>query len=255
MTCADVVKQYRRLDDQIITRLNRAQAQLRDHSRLSSPGPSSWSRAGGSSTGAATASLEGVEGMCVRMWGEMMGQSGSSTLLPTTSVLPHTTLMRPRTRLQPDGRTARRSSPFACRRCNLLSRRNVRRASRRPTSGLPLRRCLARQGGESSDGRRRRFLCVASLPLRTPELCRLRRGLGGPARERAQYRGDHSETHVRRCVRRASSCGITERGLTGGCTAFRSRCPFFEPPAGDAVGRGWWDLAESGRAGKGPDVP
>lgn len=37
--------------------------------------------------------------------------------------------------------------------------------------------------------------------------------------------------------------------------AFRSRCPFFVPAASDAVGRGWWDLAESGKAGKGPDLP
>jgi len=66
---ADMVKQYRRLDDQIITRLNRASAQLRDQTRLTGSGPSSWSRSRGSSA----ESLDGVEGMCVRMWGEMMG--------------------------------------------------------------------------------------------------------------------------------------------------------------------------------------
>lgn len=64
-----MVKQYRRLDDQIITRLNRASAQLRDQSRVATPGPSSWSR--GRVGGAE--SLDGAEGMCVRMWGEMMG--------------------------------------------------------------------------------------------------------------------------------------------------------------------------------------
>ncbi len=33
----DMVKQYRKLDDQIIVRLNRAAAQLRDQDRLSRP--------------------------------------------------------------------------------------------------------------------------------------------------------------------------------------------------------------------------
>ena len=37
-------------------------------------------------------------------------------------------------------------------------------------------------------------------------------------------------------------------------TAFRSRCPFFTPHPNDSVGRGWWDLADSGRRGKGPDL-
>ncbi|CAD6582379.1 MAG: hypothetical protein TREMPRED_003269 [Tremellales sp. Tagirdzhanova-0007] len=74
----DMVKQYRRLDDQIITRLNRASAQLRDQSRLSHPGPSSWTR--GSSAREETS--EGAEGMCFRMWGEMMaGWAHRQTLL------------------------------------------------------------------------------------------------------------------------------------------------------------------------------
>lgn len=54
----ETVKQYRKLDDQIITRLNRAQAQLRDQSRISR------------SVDAAA----GVEGMCLHLWEEMMGE-------------------------------------------------------------------------------------------------------------------------------------------------------------------------------------
>ena len=53
----ETVKQYRKLDDQIITRLNRAQAQLRDLSRS-----------------AKTVSADqGTDGMCTRLWTEMMG--------------------------------------------------------------------------------------------------------------------------------------------------------------------------------------
>ncbi|TYJ56333.1 hypothetical protein B9479_003025 [Cryptococcus floricola] len=58
----DIVRQYRKLDDQIIIRLNRAQAELRDQSRTSG---SSWIPA---------KSMDGAEGMCVKLWAEMMGQ-------------------------------------------------------------------------------------------------------------------------------------------------------------------------------------
>jgi len=50
----DIVRQYRKLDDQVVTRLNRAQAQLRDEARAGK----------GSSP----------EGMCAKMWSEMMGE-------------------------------------------------------------------------------------------------------------------------------------------------------------------------------------
>lgn len=60
----DIVRQYRKLDDQIIIRLNRAQAELRDRARTSNEG--SW-------IGGGVKSMEGAEGMCVKMWGEMMG--------------------------------------------------------------------------------------------------------------------------------------------------------------------------------------
>lgn len=33
---------------------------------------------------------------------------------------------------------------------------------------------------------------------------------------------------------------------------FKSRCAFFHPS--DVPGKEWWDLAESGRAGQGPEV-
>lgn len=46
------MRQYRKLDDQVVTRLNRAQAQLRDEARLGK----------GSSP----------EGMCAKMWTEMI---------------------------------------------------------------------------------------------------------------------------------------------------------------------------------------
>lgn len=51
----EMVKQYRKLDDQIITRLNRAQAQFRDQSRAGSS-----SKSGGPDT------------MCYNLWHEMM---------------------------------------------------------------------------------------------------------------------------------------------------------------------------------------
>lgn len=38
-------------------------------------------------------------------------------------------------------------------------------------------------------------------------------------------------------------------------SAFKSRCPYFTPPVPDTAGRGWWDLADSGRIGKGPELP
>lgn len=53
---SDIVREYRKLDDQVVTRLNRAQAQLRDEARVGK---------GGS-----------PEGMCAKMWSEMMGASG-----------------------------------------------------------------------------------------------------------------------------------------------------------------------------------
>ncbi|ODO09063.1 hypothetical protein I350_02662 [Cryptococcus amylolentus CBS 6273] len=56
----EIVRQYRKLDDQIIIRLNRAQAELRDQSRTLG---SSWIPA---------KSMDGAEGMCVKLWAEMM---------------------------------------------------------------------------------------------------------------------------------------------------------------------------------------
>ncbi|WVQ74055.1 hypothetical protein IAR50_003638 [Cryptococcus sp. DSM 104548] len=58
----DIVRQYRKLDDQIIIRLNRAHAELRDQTRTSG---SSWIPAG-------TKSMDSAEGMCAKLWAEMM---------------------------------------------------------------------------------------------------------------------------------------------------------------------------------------
>lgn len=68
LTTTDMVKQYRKLDDQIIVRLNRAAAQLRDQDRLSRPGQSS------SSSSLNGQPVLGPEGMCTAMWMEMMGK-------------------------------------------------------------------------------------------------------------------------------------------------------------------------------------
>ncbi|WVF69916.1 hypothetical protein IAT40_004700 [Kwoniella sp. CBS 6097] len=65
----DIVRQYRKLDDQIIIRLNRAQAQLRDQDRISG---------GDKSLGTSS----GAEAMCIKMWSEMMaGWAHRQTLL------------------------------------------------------------------------------------------------------------------------------------------------------------------------------
>ena len=64
----DMVKQYRKLDDQIITRLNRAQAQLRDQSRIASSS---------SSRHTPSAPMSDAEAMCLRIWAEIMGMSSS----------------------------------------------------------------------------------------------------------------------------------------------------------------------------------
>ncbi|WVQ97959.1 hypothetical protein IAU59_005079 [Kwoniella sp. CBS 9459] len=67
----DIVRQYRKLDDQIIIRLNRAQAQLRDQDRISTSG-------GDKSLGTSS----GAEAMCLKMWTEMMaGWAHRQTLL------------------------------------------------------------------------------------------------------------------------------------------------------------------------------
>lgn len=49
-----VVRQYRKLDDQVVTRLNRAQAQLRDEVRQGKG--------------------DSPDGVCAKMWAEMMSE-------------------------------------------------------------------------------------------------------------------------------------------------------------------------------------
>lgn len=48
------MRQYRKLDDQVVTRLNRAQAQLRDEVRQGKG--------------------DSPDGMCAKMWAEMMSE-------------------------------------------------------------------------------------------------------------------------------------------------------------------------------------
>ncbi|EIW68842.1 hypothetical protein TREMEDRAFT_69217 [Tremella mesenterica DSM 1558] len=66
----DMVRQYRKLDDQIIVRLNRAQAEVRDRTRSRNL------------AGRGLRRIEGNEGMCAEMWSEMMsGWAHRQTLL------------------------------------------------------------------------------------------------------------------------------------------------------------------------------
>jgi hypothetical protein len=94
-------------------------------------------------------------------------------------------------------------------------------------------------------------------------------GIGKPASQRGVYRGYHSETDIRRyapqilshtpvaippvCPGRLGRVEVWRRVSGLIASAFKSRCPFFHPS--DRAGREWWDLADSGRVGKGPDVP
>lgn len=71
----DMVRQYRKLDDQIITRLNRANAQLRDQNRVGGIAGGSSRGYGSSSIVSDPAARDGIEGMCTRMWSEMMCES------------------------------------------------------------------------------------------------------------------------------------------------------------------------------------
>ncbi|WWD22106.1 hypothetical protein CI109_106595 [Kwoniella shandongensis] len=158
----DIVRQYRRLDDQIITRLNRAQAELRDRSRTL---PSSSARSG-------VANLDGAEGMCVRLWGEMMaGWAHRQTLLTF---------------------------------CTQTVQASV-------------------------EGKR-----DASSPL--PHWER------GVKEEEVLADQLASEESVEAIIRKRT------------LDAFKSRCPFFLPSPSDTTGRAWWDLADRGLKGRGPEV-
>jgi len=172
----DIVKQYRQFDDQIITRLNRASAQLRDQERTSSAGSSSsrsrwWSR---------SADDDGIEAMCAKMWGEMMsGWLHRQTLL--TYCLQTVTTSLEAKRPQED---------------DLLSLATV---DRKRIRGIKEEEVLQNQLA--------------------------------------------NEESVEAIIRKRS------------LDAFKSRCPFFSPPPGNKASTGWWELADSGRAGKGPDIP
>ncbi|KAK8846834.1 hypothetical protein IAR55_005922 [Kwoniella newhampshirensis] len=158
----DIVRQYRKLDDQIITRLNRAQAELRDQSRSSS----------GSSSRHGVALLDGAEGMCARLWGEMMaGWAHRQTLLTFC------------------GQTVQ----------------------------------------ASVDGKR-----DSSTP--SPHWER------GVKEEEVLVDQLVSEESVEAIIRKRT------------LDAFKTRCPFFTPSFADSTGRAWWDLADRGLKGRGPEL-
>ncbi|WRT64864.1 uncharacterized protein IL334_001800 [Kwoniella shivajii] len=157
----DIVRQYRKLDDQIIIRLNRAQAQLRDEDRLN---PNSNH-------------MSGSEGMCARIWSEMMsGWAHRQTLLTF---------------------------------CSQTVQSSV-------------------EGKKNVD---------ADTPIVT-----------GPKWERGikeeEVLADQlaSEESVEAIIRKRT------------LDAFKSRCPFFSPSPSDPSGKAWWDLADGGRKGRGPDL-
>ncbi|WOO82781.1 uncharacterized protein LOC62_04G006267 [Vanrija pseudolonga] len=208
----DVVRQYRKLDDQVVTRLNRAQAQLRDEARVGK----------GSSP----------EGMCAKMWLEMICESGWGR---TTGI-------------KEDGANEARPShadeippPASDAVIAKLDAVVLIKAYLTPPAGWTHRQTLltycintvegsmnakrAAAGGPTDER-------LAAAPVRPA-------GVQGGAHERGvreeQAVSDslHSESAVEAIVRKRT------------LEVFKSRCPFFTPPPGRD--RGWWDIAESGR--------
>ncbi|WWC67854.1 uncharacterized protein I206_101771 [Kwoniella pini CBS 10737] len=157
----DMVRQYRKLDDQIIIRLNRAQAQLRDQDRLQSTSNST---------------NNGSEGMCVKLWQEMMaGWAHRQTLLTYCS----TTLKES------------------------LNHKNE--IDQNPN-------------------------------LNTPKWER------GIKEEEVLVDQLESEESIEAIIRKRT------------LDAFKSRCQFFSPAPSDTISKSWWDLADHGKKGKGPDL-
>ncbi|WVR04555.1 hypothetical protein IAU60_001562 [Kwoniella sp. DSM 27419] len=166
----EIVRQYRKLDDQIIIRLNRAQAQLRDQDRIGQ--------------GSGEGSSSGVEAMCFRLWNEMMaGWAHRQTLLSfcTTTV---------------------------------------------QSSVDDKKRDLA-DGGAITQ------VQAVSAP-------RWERGI---KEEEALADQLASEETVEAIIRKRT------------LDAFKSRCRFFTPSPSDPISKAWWDLADHGRKGRGPDIP
>ncbi|KAI9635356.1 caffeine-induced death protein 2-domain-containing protein [Dioszegia hungarica] len=181
----DMVRQYRKLDDQIITRLNRANAQLRDQNRIGASGSSRSFTP--SSPISDPAGRDGIEGMCTRMWSEMMsGWTHRQTLLTYCLTTVHQSLEAKKAEMS--GQDEKLAAP-------------------------------ARNGADA--GRRVR----------------------GLKEEEVFANQLDNEESIEAIIRKRS------------LDAFKSRCPFFTPSPTDSAGRAWWDLANSGRKGRGPDMP
>ncbi|OCF58909.1 hypothetical protein L486_03402 [Kwoniella mangroviensis CBS 10435] len=158
----DIVRQYRKLDDQIIIRLNRAQAQLRDQDRLGS--------------GSGVEHMNGSEGMCAKIWTEIMaGWAHRQTLLTYCSTTVKDSVS---SKIQVD------QDPKV----------NTPRWER----GIKEEEVLADQL--------------------------------------------ESEESIEAIIRKRT------------LDAFKSRCPFFSPPSSDQTSKQWWDLADHGKKGRGPDI-
>ncbi|WWC59348.1 uncharacterized protein I303_101900 [Kwoniella dejecticola CBS 10117] len=169
----DIVRQYRKLDDQIIIRLNRAQAQLRDQDRLQSIPSAS---ASSSSSSSSSLKMSGSEGMCAKLWQEMMaGWAHRQTLLTFCSETVNDSLSH-KTEID----------------------QNPNKSTPRWERGIKEEEVLADQL--------------------------------------------ESEQSIEAIIRKRT------------LDAFKSRCQFFSPPPSDQISRAWWDLADHGKKGKGPDL-
>ncbi|WVW78571.1 hypothetical protein I302_100527 [Kwoniella bestiolae CBS 10118] len=154
----DIVRQYRKLDDQIIIRLNRAQAQLRDQDRLG------------------VEHMKGSEGMCTKIWSEIMaGWAHRQTLLTYCSS------------------TVKESV------------NNKIQVDQDPSTTTP----------------------------------RWERGI---REEEVLADQLESEESIEAIIRKRT------------LDAFKSRCPFYQPPPTDQTSKQWWDLADHGKKGRGPDI-
>ncbi|KAL7418612.1 hypothetical protein Q5752_007070 [Cryptotrichosporon argae] len=189
----DLVRTYRKLDDHVVIRLNRAQAELRDRAR-----------AGGGRVGGAGAGDEDrQDAMCARMWAEVVaGWAHRQTLLMFCE------------------RTVRAS---------LAAKKDEVRGIDERLAGS------GRRGWKEEQVLADQLDNEASV-----EAIVRKRTLD------AYFRAspDHGPPPSRRRAMRLLCCASS---------SFKSRCPFFAPPAG--APRGWWDLADSARKGTGPEMP
>ena len=67
------------------------------------------------------------------------------------------------------------------------------------------------------------------------------------------YRVERADGHCRQANQLGNEESIEAIIRRRTLEAFQSRCPFFYPR--ESIGKEWWELANSGRSGRGPDVP